>query len=375
MKKSFSYLAAAVALALPMVTLAAEFRVGEQPSVLSTERVTGDVYIAGGAVTAIGAVSGDVAAAGGSVLISGDVGADVLFGGGNVTIISNVGDDIRGGGGAVVIQGRVGGDVLIGGGQVTLGGPGVGGDVVIGGGNVRIDAPVAGSLKAGAGNIYINAPVKGSVTVNANKVTLGPSAVIYGSLSYTSPNELVKENGADVRGEVKYTPGASFKPSHALLAGIISAWMLVKFLMLLVCALVFGLIFRGYSRKVVAMAVERPLAELGRGLLTLIVLPVISVLLVVTLLGIPFGILGLISFIALMLISWIVAPIIMGSYLYRYFFKGEMEVSWKTILVGVLVFQLLSFVPILGWLVQCVTVLITVGVIVAVKWQVVKDWR
>ncbi|MEK7604613.1 MAG: hypothetical protein AAB442_02355 [Patescibacteria group bacterium] len=353
-----------------------ELRVNEQPAVLTSERVTGDVYLFGGSATVLGDVTGDVVAGGGTVTISGKVGADIFAGGGNVTILSDVGDDVRVGGGNVVIQGKVGGDLIVGGGQVSISGSGIGGDVVMGAGMVRIDAPVEGSLKIGGGNVYINAPIRGTVTIEADKVTLGPSAILYQGISYRSVKELIKEDGAEVRGEVEYTPRASSQKARAaLFAGLLSAWILGKFLVLLTCALVLGLVFRKYSKEVVARATERPLSELGRGLLAFITLPIVSVLLLVTVLGIPFGIFGLIGFFALVLFSWIVAPILIGSVVSRYVFGGTDEVSWKTILLGTVVITLIGFIPLLGWVVHCVTMLISAGAIVAIKLQMMREWR
>ena len=377
MNKSLLYFASAIALITPVSALAAEFRTGEQPAVLASESVTGDVYIFGGSATSAGSVSGDVVAGGGNIVISGNVGSDVLTGGGDVTILSTVGDDVRAGGGNVVILGKVGGDVIVGGGQVNIGGAGVGGDVVAGAGTIRIDAPVAGSLKIGGGNIYINAPITGAVTImDADKVTLGPSAILYGDLSYKAKKELVKEDGAEVRGEVTYTPRAEGRAvPAAIIAGLISAWILGKFLVILTCALIVGLLLRRYSTEVVTRATQRPLLELGRGLLVLIALPIVSIILLVTVLGIPFGILGIIGFAALLLFMCIIAPIIVGSVVWSYFSNGDMEVTWKTILIGVFVFQILGFVPFVGWLVQAIVALISAGVIASIKWEVIQQWK
>ncbi|MCR4333713.1 MAG: hypothetical protein NUV60_01670 [Patescibacteria group bacterium] len=377
MKKTLLYGAVAVALIAPLTTLAAEFRTGEQPAVLASENIAGDVYLFGPSVTSAGTVAGDLVAGGGNVTISGNVGIDVAAGGGNVTISGNVGDDARVGGGNVVILGKVGGDVIVGGGQVNIGGAGVGGDVLMGAGTVRIDAPIAGSLKVGGGSIYINAPITGAVTIfKANKVTLGPSAIIYGDLSYEAKGELTKEDGAEVRGEVKYTPLVKKQAvSPGLIFGIISAWVIGKFLVILVCALIVGLLLRRYTTEVVTRATARPLVELGRGFLVLVALPIVSVVLMITVLGIPFGILGIIGLIALMLFTCIVAPIIIGSVVWRYFSPDDLEISWKTILLGVFVFQLLGFVPFIGWLVQAIISLIAIGVIASIKWEMLQGWR
>lgn len=375
MKKLFGYFVVLALVAMPLVSLAAEFRGGDQPSTTKSEKVSNDLYMGGGSVTSAGNVIGDLMTAGGNIVVSGDVDADLTAAGGNVNILSDVGDDVRAFGGTVVLAGKVGGDLLVGGGQVTVGGSGIGGDAVIGGGNVRIDAPIAGKLYAGGGNIYINAPVGGDVKIEADKVTLGPSAVISGSLTYKSKAELTQEDGAVVKGKVDYTQRAQRATPSAKFAAIFSAVLLWKFFALLASALVIGMMFRRWSKELVSIATRRPLFELGRGLLVLVAVPAISVILFMTLIGVPFGIVGLFGFVIMMLFTWIVTPIIVGSVVYKYFSKRELEVSWKTILLGVFICTLLGLVPFIGWLAQILLMYITLGSIVALKLQIVKEWR
>lgn len=363
------------ALMLPAVSLAAEFRAGDQPSIQASERIANDIYIAGGNVTSAGVVTGDVVAGGGNIVISGDVGADIIAGGGNVTILSTVGDDVRVGGGTILIQGKVGGDVIVGGGQITLGGPGIMGDVVIGAGSVRIDAPVAGSVKIGGGNVYINAPITGDVQIEAESVTLGSATVISGTLTYKASKELTKEEGAVVRGKVDFTLREKQGISAAALAALFSIWIMGKFLALLACALILGLVFRRYSKEIVAKAVKSPLLELGRGLVVIVALPAVSLLLFVTIIGIPLGVLGVISFVAVLLFAWIVTPIIVGSVVYRYFSKRDLEISWRTILLGALICTVVGMVPVVGGVVQLILMLLSVGVLVAIKWEIMQEWR
>ena len=375
MKKIFIYAIVLAVFSMPAMSLAAEFRAGEQPSIGRDEKITNDVYMAGGSVTSAGSINGDLITAGGNIVISGDVRADLTVGGGNVNILSSIGDDVRAGGGTVVIMGKVGGDVIVGGGQITIGGPGVGGDVVVGGGNVRIDAPIMGNLSGGGGNVYINAPIKGDVKIEAEKVTLGSNAVISGNLTYKSSEELVKEKGAIVKGIIDFEPKVKKTVSLGAFAAIFSAFLLWKFFTLLVCALVIGMVFRRWSREIIVLATKRPFFELGRGVVVLVAMPAISILFFITLAGIPFGILGLFGFAIVMLFAWIVTPIIVGSVVYRYFSKEDLEVSWKTILIGVLLYSLLGIVPFIGCLAQALLVFLALGSIVALKLQIIKEWR
>jgi cytoskeletal protein CcmA (bactofilin family) len=374
MKKIF-WGAASLALLVPMLSFAAEFRSGENASIGAQERISNDVYIGGGSVISAGAVTGDLVAGGGTVLVNGPVGMDLIAGGGTITILGSVERAVRVAGGNILIQGKVTGDVIVAGGQVTITGAGVGGDLVAAGGSVRVDAPVAGTVRVAGGTVYLNGPIAGNVIVRAKNLTLGSQAVISGSLTYTANAELTKESGAIVRGETKFTAAPKQTMSAANIAALASFFVLGKFLALLACALILGLFFKRYSTEVIARAASRPLLELGRGLVASVALPALSVLALVTLVGIPLGILGLVSFVAVFLFAWIVTPIILGSIMYRAFFKRDVEVSWKTILLGAVLFSILGLVPFLGRVVQGLLILLSLGAIVAVKWEIAKEWR
>lgn len=375
MKYFFKSFALILAFLLPSISLAMEFRAGEQPSVGKDEIITGDMYMGGGSVTSAGLINGDLVLGGGNILVTGNIGGDVMLGGGNVSILSDVNDDVRAAGGTVLIQGKIAGDAILGGGQVILGGVGVGGDAAIGGGTVRIEAPISGNLFVGGGSVYIDAPVQGSVKINADKITLGKNAVIAGNITYTSKTEMVKEPGAIVQGTVDFTLRENKMPSPETTAAIFSILLVWKFLALLVCALVAGLVMRRFSKTVISTAVSRPIFELGRGVVTFAVLPALAILLFVTLVGIPLGVFAVLCFAVLMMLAWIMSPIILGSVAWRYFSKGELEVSWKTILLGVVLFACLWVVPFLGFLAKTLLLFVSLGSVVAVVLPILNEWK
>ncbi|OGG72526.1 hypothetical protein A3A38_04170 [Candidatus Kaiserbacteria bacterium RIFCSPLOWO2_01_FULL_53_17] len=366
------------AMCVPVLALAAEVRVGEQPSLAANERITDDFYIAGGNVSSAGVITGDLVAAGGNVVVNSAVTQDVIVGGGSVTILGTVGDDIRVGGGNIMINGRVGGDVVVGGGQTQISGAGVGGDVLWGGGTLRIEAPVAGDLKLGGGNVYINAPIRGNVEFMGEKLTLGSAAVIQGNLTYTSPEEAVMEEGAVVRGATDYTKKETKAREAARfgLAAFLSIAILMKFLMLFASALVVGLIFQRYAVSLVNSAVAQPLMGLGRGFAVLVLTPIASIILLITVLGVPLGILGLIAFAGMIVFASILVPILLGSLVHKWVMKpAGYEVTWLTILIGAVLATILGWIPIVGWIVKFAVLLVALGVAMKMKWDIAKNWR
>lgn len=363
---------------IPLTSFAAEFRTGDQPSLSAGEAVSDDLYMAGGNVTSAGSVRGDLVAVGGNVLINGPVTADLTTSGGSVTILGTVGDDVRAAGGNVIIQGQVADDLLVGSGQLTIGGAGIGGDVVVGSGVVHIDAPVRGSVKIGGGDVYINSSIGGNVHIQADKVTLGPKTIITGDLIYTAEKEATIEEGAVVRGETEFTERKDWGGAgKAGLVALISLWFLGKIFMSLAGALVIALVFRRYARTLVETATAKPLLEIGRGLVFLIVTPVVSVILLATFVGVPFGLLGVAAYAgALIIVSMMTAPIVIGSMVHKWVFKpSEYQISWKTIVLGVAIYALLTLIPFFGWIVKFGAVLLTLGAMTKIKWDILKEWR
>lgn len=366
-----------ITLSIPSIATAFEVRTGDGATHPKNETLTDDLYLLGGSITSSGIIKGDIATFGGNILINGAVSGDVAAGGGNITVLSDIGDDIRLGGGTVVIQGAVGGDVLAAGGQVTLSSPRIGGDVTIGAGAVHIDAPIVGDLTIGGGDVRINSAVTGNVDIQAESITLGPKARINGTFTYKSPKEATVESGAVVVGETAYTKSPDVREAAKLgLLAFFSIWFVAKMFMVFSGALVLGYVFQRFSDEFVVRATKSTLAEFGRGVIFFIVLPIVSVLLLFTVIGIAFGVLGLLGFTAVLIVGTMLAPILIGSVVHKIIFKQhEYEVSWKTILTGTILYFIIAAIPVLGPLIAFAITLIAIGAMLAIKAKVLGEWR
>ena len=362
---------------IPCMAFAADIRGGEQVSVAGDEHVANDLYLGGSTVTSAATVTGDEIVVGGTVVVHGVVSQDLSVAGGTLTLLADVGDDLRAVGGNIIVSGKVGADAMLIGGEVQLSGASIGGDVYFAGGTLTINEPVNGNIHVRSGQLTINAPVKGNVYFTGDKLTLGSKGVVEGALTYSAHQEVSMAEGAKVVGKTSFEPQKKPESDHArAFFAIVLAAIFGKFLIILASALVLGLIFEKYAHTLVATATSSALHELARGFVLVVMIPLTSVILLSTVVGIPFGMLGLLMFAGLLILSAITVPILVGAYLYKYFTKGsEYIVSWKTILLGTVAYLALTFIPFLGWLIQTVLFLITLGTIAHIKWGVVKNWR
>ena len=363
MKKIIGAAALVAGLALLPAAHAAELRGGEEVTVRNTETVTDNLYAAGGNAVMSGTVAGDLLTAGGNVLINGSVGQDIFAAGGNINLTGQAGGDIRAAGGTIVLSGSAAGDFVAAGGQIHLvSGSTVNGDVVAAGGRIVVDGTVIGDLRLVGGEVIVNGAIGGNVILEADQVRLGDSAVIAGDLRYKSPRAADIHSAAQIGGTVDFERRAASMDARRTLAAFFGFWMLARLLMLFAAVGALFLISRKFVQGTTQEGVDSFFASLLHGFIFLIVVPVAGIILLVTVIGLPLGFLVLLVYAMALILSWIFASLVFGYWLERYLFKQPAaQVSGRTAVLGVMLFWVVGFIPIIGWIVRLVFFLAALG--------------
>ena len=288
-------------------------------------------------------VEDDLTAMGGTIIVDGTVEGDLSVVGGNVVVgeTGTVTGDVDGASGSVRIEGDVGGTVSVGAGTLFVG----------------PDAVIAGDLNAGAGSIDIAGTVGGDVEVGTETLVLQETAVIEGDLRYGA-EEFVDE-GATVEGEIIQTD-AGFDPVPTP-----PGWMLTVygFLVNLLLGVLLLLVFPVASNGIATEARSEPIFVGAIGLVVLVAVPLVLVLLVLTLIGIPLAIVGAILFALLLWIASIYGRFAVGSWLLSY---TEIDNRWLALLVGLLAVGIVELVPFLGGLITFLVLLLGLGALALV---------
>lgn len=366
--------AAAVALLIPVFTFAAEIRTGEQAAIAAGENIPHNAYLAGGSLVSSGSVGGDLVAAGGTLVVNGPIGADLLVAGGNVSILGNVAGDVRAAGGTIALTGTVAGDVVAAGGNITAAGSKIGGDAILVGGAVRLTSPVAGAVRIRGGQVVIDAPITGDVEVHAQSLTLGSHAVILGNLTYQAPKSATMDSGASVKGKTEFTPIVDVSVGPEAAFALLSVWILSMLAALIVSALIVRAFVPKYVVAVGNAALERPWRALGMGFLTLVAIPAAAFVMLLTVVGVPLGILTFIAYAALLVFSWMMAPVVVGAFVEKWWHKRTPELPWQVLVYGALVYAVLGLIPVLGGIFKFVVLLVVLGTVIEKKWEIAADW-
>ncbi|HOO28663.1 MAG TPA: polymer-forming cytoskeletal protein, partial [Lachnospiraceae bacterium] len=158
------------------------------------------------------------------------------------------------------------------------------------GSSVSFDG-TCGDLKVAAGTVTINGVVTGDALISADKISIGPNAVINGNLKVESGKEPTISEKASienldfekVENHSEMIEKVSFGAmvAHKLLSRLY--WIPALALIALTFCFIFGKALDGSG----AMLKKKPAIMLGSGAITLFALPVALILLCITYIGLP----------------------------------------------------------------------------------------
>jgi len=362
----------ALVLAVPIQATAFVPRAGS--TVIVTEQIRDDLYVAGGTVEVTGEVDGDVVAAGGTVTLSGPATGGILVSGGNVTIRGSVGRSIRAAAGTLAVGGRVGTDAVLAGGNVNVErGAEVGRDLVVAAGSVQVSARVHRNAYLTGGSVTIAGTIDGNVEAQADEVVLLPTARINGSLRYSSRRPIEIQPGAQVTGQVTRVARPSRSRSMlnpASRFGFRFAGRVIEAIWLLVI----GFIMVAVAPRAVHRVKDRVGGRFGMSLLTgfvlAVVVPFAVILLLVTFIGIPVALVVMFLYFATLYPGQVFVTAWLGEAIVRRLGGRQGAVSpYLTYALGVLVLMILVALPFVGWLFRLLAICTGFGALWAAIWS------
>jgi cytoskeletal protein CcmA (bactofilin family) len=325
----------------------------------ASETVNSSLFASGRAVDIAGTVDGDVFCAGQNVTISGTVKGDVICAGQNITVSGTVEGDVRLAGQTVTIGGQVAQNASVATSAFSLEGRAkIGGDLSAAGSDLILNGEVGRDASLAGATATLNNRIGRNVNASVNDIRLRGQATVGGGLFYTSPKDAELAEGSQVAGETRRTESSQKK--GAFEAPFVTGMGFVVYLIisLLLLSLALLLLFPTALRAVTDVALASPLKVLLTGFVASLAAPVLIVILMVTVLGIP---LALLLAVIWLLILFLAGPAF-SYYVGRSILKGQYS-PFIVMALGALVVLVLLFVPILGAFVWLVTIWMGVGMI------------
>jgi hypothetical protein len=234
------------------------------------------------------------------------------------------------------------------------------GDLVVFHGSANVAGTVEGSLTAFDAPVIISGQVNGDVVVFNGRVELQRGANVTGDV--VSQSAPVVASGATIGGTTKRLQTNTNWEGFGW-AGKLAWWLAVSVSTLVVGLLLIWLVGGGAAR-ILEAGRTRIGPSIGLGLLLFFGLPLLAVIALVTVVGIPLG-LGLLA--ALLLIyalGYSAAAWILG----RSIVRGP--TAWAVaFLVGWAILRVVALIPILGGLVWFAAVVVGLGALAVAIWR------
>lgn len=353
--------------------------------IVFSDTLSNDTYLLGGTINVYTKVNGDLTAAGGTVSINDSINGDLMVTGGTVLIHGPVGDDIRVMGGTVNITKNVSGDVVVLGGNIQIDKEVViAGDLIVLAGNVIMDGIIKGRMKAKGGNITlngnvengaelkaeqlsINGEIRNNSTLAANKILLGSNAKLYGDVIYWQEDKAFDFGKALIDGKAIYNPELKLQEQEwdwKYLGFGIAAFFILYFLSAVLCLILLNYFFSGHMTKSAELMNSFFIKSFGFGILYFIAVPVLSLFLFITIIGIPIGLFLTFLFVLSILFSNVITATVTANWI-----KNKYKKDWgkgMLIIMSALCFialKLVSWIPFIGWLTSCVLISAAFGAI------------
>lgn len=361
----FSVLAAACCASAPALQIAKV----DKYEVAADRAISNEVWILAETIDIRGKAVDDVFALAKRITLSGTFDNDAWAAGDEVVFSGKTADHGRFFGRRVEVNGKIGSSLTAAGSSIQLGKDSVvKGDAVLAGENVVLEGQVQGRVRVLAYSATINGKIGGNLRIIADDIVVMPGSEIRGNLVYTSAKELfldekVKLGGRMTRKEAPVSaPWTPPEPTFRQIAGV----QVFLYLCALVVAIPFLALFPQFTGRAVRCVRQSPWKSAFAGFAAFCLMPMLSFFALLTIIGIPFGVLLFTTYLMLLYVCKFVPALALGGIILRR--RGPQRFSrvLTALFFGLILVYVLAALPVAGGVIWFVITLLGLGGMVLV---------
>jgi hypothetical protein len=235
-------------------------------------------------------------------------------------------------------------------------------DVVVVNGSVRVDGRVTGDLVAVSAPVRVTGVVEGDVVAVADRVVIGPGGRIEGDLLYGDEDPVLTTPGAVGGKTEQFDVGEVLDPFGSFVGRIV-LWLAFS-----ASSLALGLLLLWLAPRALeaAMWVARTSTgpAIGIGLAVFFGVPAAAVLALITLVGIPLGIVLLLALLPLYAIGYTTSAWLLGRAI-----LGPPRGRVLAFLAGWGILRLIALIPVVGGLAWFAATVFGLGALTVALWR------
>ncbi len=334
------------------------YKAGEYVSV--RHDVNGDVLVACRDFSLTADVLDNIFIASRTIEIDGDIGGDFVGFAEDIEFINGSVGDIRGGCRKLVINCTIHGDVFFGAEKVIIGPDAViYGNVYVGADLLDIQGEVHGDVNSKLGRFYLDGIVLGNVEVSIDEdIDISSDAIIDGDLDINAEEEYFVDFSDQVRGRVG-THIEIFDEDE----GPSFFFAILKLFMQLITALILVLLFNQGLKSGYHKFMSNSGKYVLTGLLGLFLYPIAFIISMVLIVTIPLGLISLPLFFGSIYVGMVIGCIFIGIFIMQFVFKKENYSLMLSAMMGVFLIWLIGLIPVAGAILKFLMILVGTGIL------------
>lgn len=352
------------AMVMPPPAQALEIRRAEgMVAIPASETIDDTLIVAAESILIEGTVTGDVFAAGASIDVSGKVGGNLIAAGESIDIRGAVGGVAMGAASSIELTGAsIGGDLWAASSSTRINRDStVGGNATTATQSTTVNGAVGKELTAFSESVEINGSVARDVEAFANRMRLLGDAHIGGDLRFRTSSEdrLLRADSARVDGEVEFLDiPEEFKERNRYATVQFYLWQVAELIAGLLVGLAALWLVPGLRDLNIGAGVEG-LKSAGVGLLVMVSVPSIAAIVAITLVGLPFALIGIAVWLLGLYMAKILIGIIVGQMV-----LGEDASTALTVLLGLTAVIVAINLPFIGGIINFILTIVGLGLLV-----------
>lgn len=239
---------------------------------------------------------------------------------------------------------------------------------------VNGNAEIAGTVNVLTvidGTATLHGATVDTIAVVSGTVDLQQGTTILGNVR-SIESTVTQAPGVEIGGDIKGIDAELFA-----FGMFIGPAILLFALGMLLASVIAGLLLAAIGARQVRAAervmTAEPLKTFGVGLLSVIVIPILAIVAIVTIVGAPLGLGVLLGFLPLLaFVGFLVAGIFIGEEILGTRKEPEAQHPYRAALLGIVLLQIVGLVPVVGGLATAVASLLGLGAIVLIGWRIVR---
>lgn len=315
-----------------------------------------DNFFAGESVTLDKEVGATSFAAGNNVTASSKIDGASFVAGNNLSLASEQ-DYLFAAGNNINLEHATAKDIFLAGNQINVQSSTIR-DLYAAGTAIRIDSDISRNAYLGAESVTINSRINGDVEISADSITIGEGAEITGTLNYPDNAKINISDSAKIANKTTYHVDLNEAKEKTITSKVLDK--LYSYLAMLLI----GLILIALNQKVfkqiekIKKDFKTIVKEFAFGFMFLVAVPVASIIVLCTVIGLPLSIISLMLYGILIYLSVIPTAYYFGNLI----FKDKINNKYLVFALTLLIIYALKLIPVIGGLVSFISLCFGLGV-------------